>query len=144
MYMHVVCSKEKVSLWFHTDRVMVIIGWISETCSVICIKPQYKYTAVSIIEKTLILLHSWNLNHGVSDLKLSKCGGHAASVQRLRMISKHIDEVVETKTTSIRADSRFAPNQWETSSQSNAVSHWLGANLESALIIYYRLRTNPN
>ena len=33
-----------------------------------------------------------------------------------------------------RADSRFAPSQWETSLQSNAVSHWLGANLESALI----------
>ena len=31
-----------------------------------------------------------------------------------------------------RADSRFAPSQWETSLQSNAVSHWLGANLESA------------
>ena len=33
-----------------------------------------------------------------------------------------------------RADSRLAPSQWETSLQSNAVSHWLGANLESALI----------
>ena len=32
-----------------------------------------------------------------------------------------------------RADSRFAPNQWETSLQSNAVSNWVGANLESAL-----------
>ena len=31
------------------------------------------------------------------------------------------------------ADSRFAPSQWETSLQSNAVSHWLGTNLESAL-----------
>ena len=31
-----------------------------------------------------------------------------------------------------RADSRLAPSQWETSLQSNAVSHWLGANLESA------------
>ena len=27
-----------------------------------------------------------------------------------------------------RADSRLAPRQWETSLQSNAVSHWLGAN----------------
>ena len=27
----------------------------------------------------------------------------------------------------------FAPSQWETALQSNAVSHWLGANLESAL-----------
>ena len=32
-----------------------------------------------------------------------------------------------------RADFRLAPSQWETSLQSNAVSHWLGANLESAL-----------
>ena len=35
----------------------------------------------------------------------------------------------------IMADSRFASSQWETSLQSNAVSHWLGANLGSALII---------
>ena len=34
-----------------------------------------------------------------------------------------------------RAESRFAPNQWETSLQSNAVSHWLGANLGSALVV---------
>ena len=33
-----------------------------------------------------------------------------------------------------RADSRIAPSQWEMSLQGNAVSHWLGANLESALI----------
>ena len=32
-------------------------------------------------------------------------------------------------------DSRFAPSQWEMALQSNAVSHWLGANLESALIL---------
>ena len=34
---------------------------------------------------------------------------------------------------SCRADSRFVSSQWETSLQSNTVSHWLGANLESAL-----------
>ena len=32
-----------------------------------------------------------------------------------------------------RADSRFAPSQWEMPLHSNGVSHWLGANLESAL-----------
>ena len=32
-----------------------------------------------------------------------------------------------------RADSRLAPSQWETSLPSNTVSHWLDANLESAL-----------
>ena len=36
-----------------------------------------------------------------------------------------------------RADSRLAPNQWETALQSNAVSHWLGTNLESALYSTY-------
>ena len=35
-----------------------------------------------------------------------------------------------------RADSRLVPSQWETLLQSNAVSHWLGANLESALLSY--------
>ena len=35
--------------------------------------------------------------------------------------------------SSHRADSRLAPSQWETPLQSNGVSHWLGANLESAL-----------
>ena len=32
-----------------------------------------------------------------------------------------------------RADSRLTPSQWETSLQSNTVSHWLGTNIESAL-----------
>ena len=35
----------------------------------------------------------------------------------------------------IRTDSRLAPCQLEMSLQSNAISHWLGANLESVLII---------
>ena len=34
-----------------------------------------------------------------------------------------------------RADSRFASSKWESTLQSNAVSHWLGANLESTLFI---------
>ena len=36
----------------------------------------------------------------------------------------------------IRADSRFVPSRWETSLQCNAVSHWLGANLETAPYTY--------
>ena len=39
----------------------------------------------------------------------------------------------------LRADSRFALSQWETPLQSNAVSNWLGANQESALV---QLRSN--
>ena len=33
-----------------------------------------------------------------------------------------------------KADSRFVPNQWETALLCNDVSHWLGANLEAALL----------
>ena len=41
------------------------------------------------------------------------------------------------------ADSRLAASQWETSLKSNAVSYWLGTNLESALI-YIRHQTDPS
>ena len=36
-----------------------------------------------------------------------------------------------------RADSRLAPSQWETSLQSNVISHWLCTNLESALKLMF-------
>ena len=37
------------------------------------------------------------------------------------------------KSCDIRAESRLAPSQWETSLQSNAVSHWLRVNLQTSL-----------
>ena len=42
-----------------------------------------------------------------------------------------------------RADFRFASSQWETSLQSNAAFHWLGASIESSLIypIFFPLST---
>ena len=40
-------------------------------------------------------------------------------------------------------DSRLAPSQWETWLQSNAVSHWLGANLESTLYIHLSDKPQP-
>ena len=55
----------------------------------------------------------------------------------VKFSSKHLQQTSHTSPLGsryiIRADSRFAPSQWETALQSNAVSHWLGANLESAL-----------
>ena len=41
-------------------------------------------------------------------------------------------------TCTFRADSRFAPSQWETVLLCNNVSHWLGASLESALWLQCR------
>ena len=37
--------------------------------------------------------------------------------------------------TLVRADSRFVPSQWETALFCNDVSHWLGASLESVLLV---------
>ena len=41
-----------------------------------------------------------------------------------------------------RADSRFAPSQWETALFCNDVSHWLGTSLESALKWEGRIQTH--
>ena len=41
-----------------------------------------------------------------------------------------------TKIITIRADSRFVPNQWEAALLCNDVSRWLGASLESALTTF--------
>ena len=49
-------------------------------------------------------------------------------------MQKHLKMVPILVNMLFRSDSRLAPSQWETSLQSNAVSHWLGANLESDLL----------
>ena len=45
----------------------------------------------------------------------------------------HISDLFVIAFKQSSADSRLASSQWETSFQSNTVSHWLGANLETAL-----------
>ena len=42
-----------------------------------------------------------------------------------------------------RADSRFAPSQWETALLCNDVSQWLGVNLESALLLWHCITISP-
>ena len=46
--------------------------------------------------------------------------------------------VIGNPTMIHRADFRFLPSQWETALLCNAVPHWLGASLESALILGLR------
>ena len=42
------------------------------------------------------------------------------------------DQLGPVPVWNTRADSRFAPSQWETASLCNGVSHWLGTSLKSA------------
>ena len=50
----------------------------------------------------------------------------------VNVLTRSAEQKYASVYASCRVDSRIAPSQWETSLQSNAVSHWLGANLESA------------
>ena len=53
---------------------------------------------------------------------------------------KHVKLLMPSKNCwSCRADSRFAPSQWETALLCNDISHWLGASLESALVLDCRI-----
>ena len=76
---------------------------------------------------------------------LATSGSHAAPQVQVQVLYCLVYHVYKTSRSSVklhtgchatsvsRADSRFAPRQWETSLQSNAVSHRLGANQDSAL-----------
>ena len=68
------------------------------------------------------------------------CWGQASEVylQDSHQIITHITTTF--KISLHRAVSRFTPSQWETSLQSNAISHWLGANLESGASNHFSCR----
>ena len=59
-------------------------------------------------------------------------------------MSAVVSQITGVSIACSRADSRLAPRQWETQLQSNAVSHWLGANLESALLLNRLCRRRSN
>ena len=88
----------------------------------------------------------WNLKHNIQNTSKENVFENvickmSAILFRTQYIKPSV--TAETRTfqarslswllTSCRADSRHVLSQWETSLQSNSLSHWLGPNLESAL-----------
>ena len=62
------------------------------------------------------------------------------SVQSTSCQSQHIHWFIMVRFVNIfRADSRFAPSQWEMALLCNDIFYWLCASLESALIFYTNL-----
>ena len=61
------------------------------------------------------------------------CVGVSLNKQFLNI--KHTAQFLRSGSCYYLADSRLVPSQWETSLQSNAVSHWLGSNQESAMLL---------
>ena len=76
----------------------------------------------------LSLIYAWTNgcvnNHDAGDL------GHHRAHYDVTVMCNDYNKVIGKQHASSRAHSRLAPSQWETSLQSNAVSHWPGANLE--------------
>ena len=63
-----------------------------------------------------------------------RCLGHADILQL-----KFMNSLRPEDDYMYRADSRFAPRQWETALLCNDVSYWLGTSLESALYVAVHL-----
>ena len=108
-----------------------------------------------------IILMFTEINSARKGLKWGRCQNlcELLSLRRLKIstlyeiyIFQHVDKLFCTEFQSIhlkfrikylihtlkdRADSRFAPSQWKTSLQINAVPHWLGANLDQPWKIWF-------
>ena len=90
------------------------------------------------------LIHAWIngwVNNGdTGDLRRHRTY-YDVIVMRETLIprSSHCDGACGVAVRQTSADSRFAPSQWEMVLLYNDVSHWLGASLESALQIFWRL-----
>ena len=69
-------------------------------------------------------------------MSLHRCRLSCTELTTSHLVVQHITIGPEENFTYHRAKSRLAHSQWETLLQSNTVSHWLGANLGSALLSY--------
>ena len=97
------------------------------------------------IELTIFERDMWCGFSGYRRTEVNPALGHMYIVAMISLVSWNkerykimmcfftADNKETTRLLTSRADSRLAPRQWKTSLQCNAVSHWLGANLESAL-----------
>ena len=128
------------------------------TCILNCMKWQSKYwNNVLLLYGKIIIRSGHNFAHDMT-AQLSWHVQIGDLIEQFKLISEHKDlsqhfnnEIMKCEMgTRKRADSRLASSQWETSLQSNAVSHWLSANLESALrqqwvyrILVYKKQWEP-
>ena len=78
----------------------------------------------------ILTWHEWNIVHQYSVIFTST---PLQLIHQLIMDDWPLIELLNPLVIAHRADSRFAPSQWETALLCNNVSHWLSANLESAL-----------
>ena len=90
-------------------------------------------------KSTLVQVMAWccqATNHYLSQCWPRSMSPHGITRPQWVNSLRHGDSYMHEWTRSyLRADSRFAPSQWETALLCNDVSHWLGTNLELALYL---------
>ena len=90
-------------------------------------KPLSEPVMVSLLMHICVTQPQW-----VKWIKLIAFVYHSSPMNNGTYIANTVEIPYTCKT-----DFRFARSQWETSLQSNRISHWSGADLESALYLYY-------
>ena len=85
---------------------------------------------------TIVIKSMWDIKESVMTYRWSGSLDHQPLTKNAQPLTINRQG---RSSSNIRADSRLAPNKWETSLQSNAVSHWLDANPESALNMTHQL-----
>ena len=97
--------------------------------------------------KPITLQHSWDIPTSPHHHSGCRCPGPKQAPCHQQppywydcdyIMHEHITQqayclTIIKQTTGYRADSRLALSEWETPSQSNGISHWMGTNLESAV-----------
>ena len=103
------------------------------------------YHTVNIVVLLLFCQLNWNERRIEPSFKWHHMNVIALKSQTMWLFVQELDQA-DIKEN--RADSRLEPSQWKTSLQNNTLSHWLGANLESALenikALCYRLSGKGN
>ena len=87
---------------------------------------------------------AWFRYHYRHDRPSEECFVRKMQRHRLRNSLPQRLPFVRRVASSFMADSRFAPSQWEKAWFCNNVSHWLGANRESAMSFVHKITKNPN
>ena len=118
-------------------------GWRSWPSTFLITDIPFSMTGVSIdkpakVHRIFLYVRFWRpaeVNQNLPGMWMFRAHIVCTEIQWLKFKLRYIYIYFISVLTYIGTDSRLAPSQWETSLHCNAVSHQLGGNLESALLI---------
>ena len=129
---HVRHPGDSIMLWWYYDIISLSLDMISHWYIRYIILIWYNVLDVMGTMAFFVNENSWLDSFQITDIHKSYTIYMINIIWNCTCLSMQWNISSSSKVYT-RADSRLAPSQWETSLQSDTVSHWLGANLESAL-----------